>query len=199
LRGIPSIDYANTLDSQHTLPKYYLMPDGVAFPAWGKETGILPADIRATGRPAKKSMDSVREVRAVLARIFQTPARSQSIRKTDLASFHTLLDTACADGRINSSADGYKPVYGIDDPLDGILNAVIRSAADLPLAGRLEAIKTCPECGWLFYDTSRNQLRRWCDMRTCGNRVKARRHYECVRRQRIASAGGGRKKRLRPR
>ncbi|MGI8996205.1 MAG: CGNR zinc finger domain-containing protein [Pyrinomonadaceae bacterium] len=27
-------------------------------------------------------------------------------------------------------------------------------------------------------DTSRNQSRRWCAMGVCGNRAKARRHYE---------------------
>ncbi|HEV2391667.1 MAG TPA: CGNR zinc finger domain-containing protein [Verrucomicrobiae bacterium] len=31
-------------------------------------------------------------------------------------------------------------------------------------------------CGWLFVDSSKNHSRRWCDMRDCGNRAKARRH-----------------------
>jgi predicted RNA-binding Zn ribbon-like protein len=30
-------------------------------------------------------------------------------------------------------------------------------------------------CRWLFLDTSRNHSRRWCDMKVCGNRMKARR------------------------
>ena len=30
-------------------------------------------------------------------------------------------------------------------------------------------------CGWLFVDTSKNHSRRWCDMKICGNRMKARR------------------------
>lgn len=43
-------------------------------------------------------------------------------------------------------------------------------------------IKQCPaeDCGWLFLDRSKNASRRWCDMRTCGNRAKARRHYARV-------------------
>jgi predicted RNA-binding Zn ribbon-like protein len=32
-----------------------------------------------------------------------------------------------------------------------------------------------PECRWLFLDTSKNHTRRWCDMKICGNRMKARR------------------------
>ena len=43
-------------------------------------------------------------------------------------------------------------------------------------------LKQCPseDCGWLFMDRSKNASRRWCDMRTCGNRAKARRHYARV-------------------
>ena len=32
-----------------------------------------------------------------------------------------------------------------------------------------------PTCQWLFLDTSKNHTRRWCDMKVCGNRQKARR------------------------
>ena len=32
-------------------------------------------------------------------------------------------------------------------------------------------------CLWLFLDESKNATRRWCDMASCGNRAKARRHY----------------------
>jgi predicted RNA-binding Zn ribbon-like protein len=37
-------------------------------------------------------------------------------------------------------------------------------------------------CGWLFVDESRRRNRKWCDMRDCGNREKARRHYRRHRR-----------------
>jgi predicted RNA-binding Zn ribbon-like protein len=32
-------------------------------------------------------------------------------------------------------------------------------------------------CRWLFLDTSKNHTRRWCNMRVCGNRMKARRFH----------------------
>jgi predicted RNA-binding Zn ribbon-like protein len=35
----------------------------------------------------------------------------------------------------------------------------------------------------MFVDTSKNHSRRWCDMKVCGNRVKARKFY---RRQKMA-------------
>lgn len=41
-----------------------------------------------------------------------------------------------------------------------------------------ERIRSCPRCDWLFLDTSRGGKRRWCSMRTCGNREKVSRHRE---------------------
>ncbi|WP_082766177.1 CGNR zinc finger domain-containing protein [Paramesorhizobium deserti] len=43
---------------------------------------------------------------------------------------------------------------------------------------RLSRIRVCPNCHWLYIDNSRNRSRRWCDMNVCGNRAKAKRHYE---------------------
>jgi predicted RNA-binding Zn ribbon-like protein len=43
-------------------------------------------------------------------------------------------------------------------------------------AGDRHRLKLCanPGCGFAFLDTSTNNTRRWCFMRYCGNRVKAR-------------------------
>lgn len=48
------------------------------------------------------------------------------------------------------------------------------------LTSRANLLRECAadDCGWLFLDTSRNHSRRWCDMSACGNRQKAKRHYQ---------------------
>ena len=46
-------------------------------------------------------------------------------------------------------------------------------------------------CSWLFVDRSRTRRRRWCDMKTCGNRDKARRHYARKKNEAKAGARGG--------
>ena len=54
------------------------------------------------------------------------------------------------------------------------------SAADLLTATDQDRIKQCPgeRCGWVFYDTTRNRSRRWCEDSQCGNRARAKRYYE---------------------
>jgi predicted RNA-binding Zn ribbon-like protein len=53
-----------------------------------------------------------------------------------------------------------------------------QSALDLLLAEDTPRLHACASdtCRWLFLDTSKNRTRRWCDMKTCGNRAKARRY-----------------------
>src|SRR6266851_5443894 len=38
-----------------------------------------------------------------------------------------------------------------------------------------------PACVLWFFDTTRNGTRRWCSMAACGNRAKARRHYDRIK------------------
>ena len=43
--------------------------------------------------------------------------------------------------------------------------------------GTWPRLKACgnPECQWAFYDRSHSRAGAWCDMATCGNRIKNRR------------------------
>jgi predicted RNA-binding Zn ribbon-like protein len=52
-----------------------------------------------------------------------------------------------------------------------------QAAAEMMVSERMEQLRTCSAdaCRWIFLDTSKNHSRRWCDMKVCGNRMKARR------------------------
>jgi predicted RNA-binding Zn ribbon-like protein len=56
-----------------------------------------------------------------------------------------------------------------------ILGPITLSALNLLLDGDLSRIKQCRgnDCGWLFFDSTKNKSRQWCDMSVCGNRAKA--------------------------
>jgi predicted RNA-binding Zn ribbon-like protein len=71
----------------------------------------------------------------------------------------------------------------VDDPA---WRPAVMAAANLLelLAQAPDRIRRCqnPACVLWFFDTTRNGTRRWCSMTTCGNRAKARRHYDRVKR-----------------
>jgi len=67
---------------------------------------------------------------------------------------------------------------GTEQEAESPLWKLAQAASDLLVSTDAERVKDCgdPTCHWLFLDLSKNHTRRWCDMKTCGNRMKARRH-----------------------
>ena len=63
--------------------------------------------------------------------------------------------------------------------LDRMIARVLAGTAAAIADGSWQRLKICPgvDCGWAFYDGSRNLSGRWCSMRVCGGRAKARAHY----------------------
>ena len=64
------------------------------------------------------------------------------------------------------------------------------AVADLLASPDLSRVGRCANepCGWLFVARTRSRTRRWCTSAGCGNRERARRHYE---QRRIAPSGRG--------
>ncbi len=62
-------------------------------------------------------------------------------------------------------------------PVEAALGPIALAAVKLFTEGDLHRIRECDghACGWLFYDRSKNNRRRWCEMEVCGNRAKQRR------------------------
>ena len=60
-----------------------------------------------------------------------------------------------------------------------LAHTIVSDAINLLVTGDCTLIRQCQDssCGWLYLDRSREKNRRWCSMRDCGNRAKARRYY----------------------
>jgi predicted RNA-binding Zn ribbon-like protein len=62
-------------------------------------------------------------------------------------------------------------------PVEALLGPVVLSALTTLTQGDLARLKRCQneKCGWVFFDTTKNRSRRWCEMEICGNRAKQKR------------------------
>src|SRR6266542_1398426 len=133
-------------------------------------------------------------LRESLYHVFSALADGGDPDPRDVAALNGWLPQAMARRRlvyVGTEGDGYSDGRGEIEPrfawesaaapdeLGRVLWPVVWSAVELLTGGPLERVRECDNdpCGWLFVDMSRNRSRRWCDMRDCGNRVKARRHY----------------------
>ncbi|MFM9368730.1 CGNR zinc finger domain-containing protein [Streptomyces sp. Da 82-17] len=63
-------------------------------------------------------------------------------------------------------------------PVRRALASIAVAWSELVVTGEAARLKRCAEhaCAWVFWDVSKNRSRRWCSMRVCGNRNKARRY-----------------------
>jgi predicted RNA-binding Zn ribbon-like protein len=123
------------------------------------------------------------EVRETLRRL----AHASRERRTDAAALRLLNEHAArAPLSIELRAEGAELVPaspGVEGAVGRLLAAVFGAARD----GTWSRLKTCRnhECGWVFYDASRNRVGTWCSMAVCGNRHNVR----AFRARRSAGAG----------
>ena len=184
------LDFANTLEwhaSEHPVERLNDFADLIA---WGEATGILPADraerLRhlAERRPenAAAAFDRAIILREAVYRIFSNLSVEGRANSDDLAILNETLSQSSSRQRVIPSSNGFTWDWTDNsDALDQVLWPVARSAAELLTSNRLDRVQRCADdrgCGYLFIDMSRNRSRRWCSMESCGNRAKARRHYE---------------------
>jgi predicted RNA-binding Zn ribbon-like protein len=119
--------------------------------------------------------EKVLTLREAIDRLFRRRAAEGRIESGELGG----LLSACAgglDGHGLDFADPLHPLAGGTSPLP-FEGALALSALSLLGGDRIDRIRICENCRWLFLDASRNRSRIWCDMAVCGNRRKAQRHY----------------------
>jgi predicted RNA-binding Zn ribbon-like protein len=82
--------------------------------------------------------------------------------------------------QIRIEPQGPRFVAGAETPIDAAIGAIFAITARAMIDGTWQRFKACPgrHCGWAFYDQSRNQSARWCSMKVCGDREKARAYYQ---------------------
>jgi predicted RNA-binding Zn ribbon-like protein len=120
-------------------------------------------------------------LREAMYRMFVGLVNGTGARRADLGAVTGALAAAPGRSRLVRAGAGY--AWSVDAPVPAsvphLLAPVLWSAGDLALAAPRRRIRQCANgaCLWLFLDASRTGTRRWCDMASCGNRAKARRHY----------------------
>ena len=119
-------------------------------------------------------------LREAIYRAFSTLAASEPIAEKDLALLNRRLAETPRREKLAHAEGGYAwAVTRIDMTAPGLLAPVLWSAADLVTHAEHRRVRRCANdlCLWLFVDESKAGSRRWCDMSSCGNRAKSRRHY----------------------
>lgn len=193
LSGRLCLDFVNTIDPRHGNNSREYLLEYSDLVTWGRYVEILTESKvqsllqKAAQQPAIATIVFQRALtlREALYRIFSSVSEGKLPNSEDVAILNATLSEGMAQAQLLSTDESFVWTWSENNfALDTVLWSVARSAAELLTSEDLTRVKECPGndgCGWLFVDTSRNHKRRWCDMEGCGNRAKARRHYERTR------------------
>jgi predicted RNA-binding Zn ribbon-like protein len=61
--------------------------------------------------------------------------------------------------------------------IDGAVATLLGILHEAQLTGNWSRMKGCRQCGYAFFDRSKNRSAAWCAMSICGNRTKNRAYY----------------------
>jgi hypothetical protein len=157
-----------------------LLPDVAALEAFVHHHAV--SDI---GKLTQDDLVAVRATRPRLQQVFlaESPRQAASLLN-DLLSTHTVTPRLTDHDGYDWHIHYFEPGAALAEHLttDGGM-----ALASVITAGEHDRLQTCaaPDCNRVLVDLSRNRSKRYCDSRTCGNRL----HVAAYRERQRAAAG----------
>ncbi len=187
--GDLGLDFVNTLEHHDGPVLEDMLTSWPELVDWAVKAGLatpqVAGGLRALGTKNPRAADTVfqraLQLRECLYRIVTALVAERRPAADDLRAFNDFLTGAQAAVVLRTTAGGLV----LDLPVsserpESVLGPVVMAAARLLTSPETIArIRRCEmeSCRWFFVDRSKNRSRRWCDMRVCGNRAKAREYY----------------------
>ena len=184
------LDFTNTVDWRESSHPEDKLTDYPRLIEWCQKVGIVSPD--EAGRlleeyakvPNKgdKIFQRAIDFREALYHILLDNVKHVTPKPSDLTVINKEVKDKLSHSKLIPMENGYTWTrdLGVGNQ-SFLLWPIVKSTVDLMTSDSLERVGHCADekgCGWLFWDSSRNRSRRWCDMSDCGNRAKARRYYK---------------------
>jgi predicted RNA-binding Zn ribbon-like protein len=178
------LDFANTVEPREADPRRDNLPGYAQLVAWARHADAIDdATAKRLGEVAARdhaaaaaSLTAAITLREAGYRVFSAVAQGAAPAPADLEALQRAYTEAMRHASLQPSPDGFAWSWDDDAALDRVWWPIAQSAIELLTAGPLERVKQCAGrsgCGFLFFDTSRNRVRRWCSMDECGWQEKA--------------------------
>jgi predicted RNA-binding Zn ribbon-like protein len=185
------VDLVNTVTARNADPIDWL--DGFArLLEWAELSGQFDRRaLRALRRfgdahpqAASQALDRTRALREALHAVLSAIAGNRAAPASALRHLEGRWKEAVAHARARQSGRRIRIALDVEaSGLDYLNHELALRSLDLLEDLPADRIRVCggSACGWVFIDRSKAGRRRWCDMATCGNAEKSRRHYRRTR------------------
>ena len=192
--GHPCLDFANTLDNRGSDRETNLLSryeDLLAFAEQAKiisgaEAQRLTRAAAHSPKEAEKSLQQALAVREALFVIFSAVAGGKQAPASAVEELNQELLEAGAHRILVAESAGFNWIWSAGgNDFEQVLWRIVQQAGELLTSADVAHVRQCSSesCDWLFLDKSKSHSRRWCDMKVCGNRYKAKRFYQKQRSQ----------------
>ena len=169
--GLPWIDFINTqyMTNGEVRDRIEQKEDLLL---WYREAGIAMPD----AADWNSLWPHLSAVRAHLRELEEEVASTHQVELWHIEWLNAELATIPGCWRVEEGEARFVPLGGTREQL---VWPLLHSAMDFLANQSLNRLKKCGnhQCIQYYYDTSKNNTRRWCRMEVCGNREKAKRHY----------------------
>ncbi len=180
--GLPCLDFVNTVHDRHATVVEDYLSDVPRYLAWSVRAGLLTNAERLEldqSPPPQRVLAEVRKLREQIFSLLCEIIDGVKASKISPDQLDIWIHRGWNDLEFDPAADdcvSWKPgALNTYLPLKRVALSTLAFMQNL----EPERLKRCAakgECGWLFYDYSKNNRRRWCAMRTCGAIAKMRRY-----------------------
>jgi predicted RNA-binding Zn ribbon-like protein len=154
-------------DLHHDLEDQFADREGLA--KWLLDRELVPAGTRVSEADFRRALDARDGLQALMFANNHVELDREAVGKLDAA-------LRAPGPTVRLRLDSPPELVPWSEDVDGVLALIGTVAAIAQLDGSWIRLKACPgeDCGWAFYDHSRNQAGSWCSMSICGARAKAR-------------------------
>lgn len=166
--GRPCLHLVNTLRSRHLAEGIELLTGPDALTEWLELAGFGRLSTTAAQLAAAK------DLREAVNRLLTAKPLVADVRLVNDA----LAAAPKPDRLLVKGGALRREVPAPADPVATALAVLAADAVDLATGGADIRICSADDCGLRFVDASPRRTRQWCSMSRCGNRAKARAHYE---------------------
>lgn len=180
-----SIDFVNTLIVDKGEP-LDLLETPADLLAWAIAACLISEDdarklLEILADEWENSLLQAKKFRRILLETIMSLIESGKAIPTTMNEINRLLRRKSGYEELFETENGFEKRYNLNHQnLTNLLVPIAESASDLLCNGDLKLIKKCEsdQCVLYFYDTNKDQKRRWCRMNACGNKAKAAAFYE---------------------
>lgn len=176
--GHPALDFTNTVGGSSKNREKSRIGNWEQFQSWLGASEILPKENLKQLETISKSsfnstiLDEIHKLRESTYSVLSSRASGDIPPAEDQAFIETQIKIAIGDGVLNYRENICGWTIAVDHP-NWLIGTLALSIENLIRSKEFGKLRECGRCSWLFLDLGRGRGRKWCDMRTCGNRAKS--------------------------